>query len=72
MYVHDLDLFVLGKLCEEHGNSYEWKKPDWLHPFTENLEDLETHVLAHFSEREISDSEGDASKVGTQKTEAQC
>ena len=26
---------------------------------------------AHSSEREISDSEGDASKVGTEKTEAQ-
>ena len=37
-YVHDLDLFVtvpllddtpavssLGKLCEEHGHSYEWE-----------------------------------------------
>ena len=33
---------------------------DWLQPFTENLEDLET-------QREISDSEGDASKVETQK-----
>ena len=41
--------------------------PDWLQPFTENLEDLETHVPAHSSEREISDSEGDASKVGIQK-----
>ena len=30
-------------------------------------EDLETHVPAHPSEREISDSEGDASKVETQK-----
>ena len=34
---------------------------DWLQPFTENQEDLETHVPAHPSEREISDSEGDAS-----------
>ena len=33
--------------------------------------DLETHVPAHPSEREISDSEADASKVETQKTEAQ-
>ena len=41
--------------------------PDWLQPFTDDVEDLETHVLAHFSEREISDSEGDASKVETQK-----
>ena len=39
--------------------------PDWLQPFTENLEDLETHVPAHSSERAISDSEGDASKVET-------
>ena len=46
--------------------------PDWLLRFTENLEDLETHVPAHPSEREISDSEGDASKVETQKKEAQC
>ena len=30
------------------------------------------HVLAHSSERAISDSEGDASKVETQQTEAQC
>ena len=44
--------------------------PDWLQPVTENLEDLETHVPAHSSEREISDSAGDASKVET-KTEAQ-
>ena len=41
--------------------------PDWLQPFTENLEDLETHVPAHPLKREISDSEGDASKVETQK-----
>ena len=41
--------------------------PDWLQPFTESLEDLETHVPAHPSDREISDSEGDASKVKTQK-----
>ena len=41
--------------------------PDGLQPFTDNLEDLETHVPAHSSEREISDSEGDASKVVTQK-----
>ena len=41
--------------------------PDWLQPFTENLEDLETHVPAHPSKREISDSEGDASKGEPQK-----
>ena len=41
--------------------------PDWLQPFTDDLEDLETHVPAHSSEREISDPEGDASKVETQK-----
>ena len=39
---------------------------DWLQPFTENLEDLETHVPAHSSERVISDSEGDASKTEAQ------
>ena len=41
-----------------------------LQPLTVNLEDLETHVLAHSSERENSDSEGEASKVET-KMEAQ-
>ena len=40
---------------------------DWLQPFTENPEVLETHVLAQSSEREISDLEGGASKVETQK-----
>ena len=39
----------------------------WLHPFTVDQEDLETHVLAHSCKRENSDSEGDASKVETQK-----
>ena len=41
--------------------------PVWLQPITVNLEDLEAHVLAHSSERENSDSEGDASKVETHK-----
>ena len=41
--------------------------PDWLQPFTENQEDLETHVPAHPFGRENSDSEGDASEVETQK-----
>ena len=41
--------------------------PDWLQPFTVNLEDLETHVPAHLCERENSDSEGDVSKVEIQK-----
>ena len=36
--------------------------PDWLQPFTENLEDLEMHVPAHPSEREISDSEVEIQK----------
>ena len=40
---------------------------DWKQPFTENLEDLETHVLARPSERKISDSDGDASKLVAQK-----
>ena len=44
-----------------------WGIPVWLQPFTENLKDLETHTFAHSSERENSDSEGDASKVETQK-----
>ena len=39
----------------------------WLQPITVTPEDLEAHVLAHSSERAISDSEGDASKVETQK-----
>ena len=46
--------------------------PDLSQPFTAILQDLETHVLTLSSEREISDSEGDASKVVTQKMEAQC
>ena len=44
----------------------------WLQLFTVHLEDLEAHVPAHSSERESSDSEGDAPKVETQKKEAQC
>ena len=39
----------------------------WLQSLTVSLEDVETHVLAHPSERENSYSEGDASKVETQK-----
>ena len=27
--------------------------PDWLQPSTENLEDVETHVPAHRSERDL-------------------
>ena len=34
--------------------------------------DLETDVLAHYSERGKSDSDCDASKSGDTKTEAQC
>ena len=41
--------------------------PDWWKPFTDNLENLEAHVLAHSSERANSGLEGDASKVVTQK-----
>ena len=41
--------------------------PVWLQPFTVNLEDLEACVHAHSSERVNSDSEGEASKVETQK-----
>ena len=40
--------------------------PDWLQPFTDNPEDLETHVPAHSSERENSDSEV-AAKVATNR-----
>ena len=36
--------------------------PDWLQPFSDNLVDLETHVPAHSSERENSDSEGAANR----------
>ena len=39
----------------------------WLQPITVSQEDLEAHVPAHSSGRENSDSEGDASKVETQK-----
>ena len=41
--------------------------PDWSHLFTDHQEDLETHVPAHSSERENSDSEG-AAKVVTNRT----
>ena len=41
--------------------------PDWSQPFTDNLEDLETHAPAHSSERENSNSEG-AAKVVTNRT----
>ena len=41
--------------------------PVWLQPFTVNLEDLEAHVIVHSPEKDNSDSEGDASKVETQK-----
>ena len=54
-------------LDEKHKEDPTQGIPDWLQPFTVNLEDLETHVPAHSSERENSDSEGDASKVVTQK-----
>ena len=43
---------------------------EWFQPFTDNLEDLETHVPAHSSERENSDSEG-CCKSGDTKKEAQ-
>ena len=41
--------------------------PDWLQDFTANLEDLEKHVPAHFSERENSDSEGSTKVVDKSK-----
>ena len=40
---------------------------DWWQPFTDNLEDLETHVPAHSCGTENSDSEGDASRVEIQE-----
>ena len=40
--------------------------PEWLQPFADNLEDLETHVPAHSSQRENSDSDC-AAKVVIQK-----
>ena len=39
-----------------------WTRKSWFLPFTVNLEDLQTHVLAHSSERANSESKGDASK----------
>ena len=41
--------------------------PVWLQPFTVNLEDLERCARTFLCKREDSDSEGDASKVETQK-----
>ena len=58
----------------QHTQKSRWMKRiqrkaflNLLQLFIETQEDLETHVPAHPSEREISDSEGDASKVETQK-----
>ena len=52
------------------ANKYEMEKddptqgiPDWLQPFTDNLENLETYLPAHSCERENSDSEGGAAKL---------
>ena len=69
----DLDKLASGNRGPAHKEDEMNKEdptqgiPDWLQPFTDNPEDLETHVPAHPSEREISDSEGDASKMETQK-----
>ena len=41
--------------------------PDWLQPCKDTLEDLETHVPAHPSDRAISDWEVDASKLRHKK-----
>ena len=67
----DLDKQATGKPWTS-TQKYEMNKEDptqgilvWLQPFTVNLEDLEAHVLAQSSERVISDSEGEASKVET-------
>ena len=74
----DLDKPAMGNRESAHTEDEMDKEdptqgiPDWLQPIADNPEDLETHALAHSCEREISDSEGDASKMETQKTEAQC
>ena len=41
--------------------------PDWLQPFTNNLEDLEMHVPAHSSDTENSDSEAPAYVLTSRK-----
>ena len=46
--------------------------PTRLQPSTDDLEEMEAHVLAHSSERVNSDSKENASKSGDRKTEAQC
>ena len=51
----------------EPENEMNKEDPTQSVPFGYNLEDLEAHVLAHSSERVNSDSEGEASKVKTQK-----
>ena len=65
---HDKQAMVKGEPADETNEEDPMQGiPDWLQPFTACLEDLEAHVLAHSSERENSDSEGDASKVERQK-----
>ena len=68
----DLDKPAAGNRESEPTKDEMYKEdptqsiPEWLQTFTDNLEDLETHVPAHSSERENSDS-GGAAKVVTQK-----
>ena len=63
----------LGETVVQHTKKTRWIRRIQRKAFpigyspTDNQEDLETHVPAHSSEREISDSEGDVSKVETQK-----
>ena len=59
----------LDKIIQGRSNVKQF--PDWLQSFTVNLEDLETHVLVHSSEKTNSDSEAWRFKSGdAQKTEA--
>ena len=76
VYVQDLDLFVtvqlleetptvlsLGKLCSEHGCSYEWRNGE-----TPQLtKDGKTITCTMHNFVPLSDSEGDASKVVAEK-----
>ena len=63
----DPDKQATGNREPAYNNFSTQGIPDWSQPFTDNPHDLEPHVSAHSSERENSDSEGDASKVETQK-----
>ena len=60
----DPDKPPAGSRMQEKQNRMETEDPtqeipDWLQDFTANLEDLEKHVPAHFSEGENPDSAED-------------